>query len=309
MFSLGGGSGVAWLAALLLSAGLSAAARAATPAPDPGAAAIVTILEGEASVLQGLDRFAVVAGWHVPPGSLIETGAHTTLLRLEAERSAIDLGPDTRALLAPEGFGKGAEARPALYLLQGWTKLSSADGAARHGVISVAFDVVEQTGVTVAFVSAAESTLFVESGEVRLVERRAGKAQPSITLHGGECYVQDGPDRGRVLTRQTPAMLERLPRVYRDTVPLRAAMFQGQEPEPRPLAAPSYAELQPWLTAEPALRRGFVRRFLPRAKEPEFRRALVAHLAEHPEWRPILFPPPPPKPASHPLASSAAAYR
>ena len=309
MFSMDGGSGVAWLAALLLSAGLSAAAAAATPVADPGASAVVTVLEGEATVLQGIERYSAVAGWHVPPGSLIETGARTTLLRLEVERNAIDLGPDTRAMLAPEGFGKGGDARPAVYLLQGWTKLSSADGAARRGVISAAFDVAEQTGVTVAFVSAAESTLFVESGEVRLVERRAGKAQPSITLHGGESYVQDGSDRGRVLPRQTPAMLERLPRVYRDTVPLRAAMFQGQEPEPHPLAAPSYAELQPWLTAEPALRRPFVRRFLPRAKEPEFRRALVAHLAEHPEWRPILFPPPPPKPASHPLASPAAANR
>jgi len=59
----------------------------------------------------------------------------------------------------------------------------------------------------------------------------------------------------------------------------------------RALPKPTYAELEPWLTAEPALRRRFPKRFGARAAEPEFRKALIAHLSSHREWQPVLFPP------------------
>lgn len=281
-----------------LCAGLIAASGVAWPAPE--ANGIVTILEGEATVLQGRERAAAAEGLHLGAGAIVETSARTSLMRIEIDSAAIDLGPDTRVMLAPEGLVAKGAAAPRLYLLQGWVKLSAAAGKAVPGVISASFEMPAQEGVAVAFVGPDERDVFVESGTVQLAERRGGKSAPPIVLHGGEWFAQQGAERGHVLARQTAAMLERLPRAYRDTLPMRAAKFDGHEVDEKPMPPASYAELQPWLTAEPALRRGFVKRFAPRAREPEFRRALIAHLAEHPEWRPVLFPPEPkpPRPAA-----------
>jgi hypothetical protein len=59
-----------------------------------------------------------------------------------------------------------------------------------------------------------------------------------------------------------------------------------------PKAAPdfSYADVEPWLKAEPALRKPLVQRWRAKAREPAFRAALVSNLKAHPEWDPILFP-------------------
>jgi hypothetical protein len=75
------------------------------------------------------------------------------------------------------------------------------------------------------------------------------------------------------------------------------------------LPAPSYAELRPWLSAEPALRAGFTRRFMPLLRDAAFRRQLDQHLNDHEEWRPILHPPPPPLPPSSPSSTTGAGSR
>jgi hypothetical protein len=89
-----------------------------------------------------------------------------------------------------------------------------------------------------------------------------------------------------------------VPRGFRETLPLQAARFAGKDIAPRPLPAPTYAELQPWLTAEAALRKPFPVRLASLAREPQFRKELVDHLAAHPEWRQTLFPDPPRNAAS-----------
>jgi hypothetical protein len=90
-----------------------------------------------------------------------------------------------------------------------------------------------------------------------------------------------------------------VPKAFRDTIPPRAAQLKGRSPEPQSVPWPGYAGLKPWLSAEPAIRREFPRRFAQPAREPAFREALVKNLAAHPEWEPVLFPP---KPASAPAS-------
>jgi hypothetical protein len=293
-----------------LMASLMAVASAASSAADapaaPASDGIVTILEGEASVIQGKDRTEISEGLHLAPGAIITTSAHTGLLRIEVDHVAIDLGPDTRALLSPDGLAARGSPRPALYLLQGWAKLSGPAGSPIAGIASMVFMVPAQQGVSVAFVAPDSAEVFVESGELQLMERHGGKPSAALTVHADASYQLQGSERGKESPHQSAAMLEHLPRAYRDTLPMHAAMFDGKEPEPKPLAAPSYEDLQPWLDAEPALRRGFVRRFAIRARELDFRKSLIANLAAHPEWRPVLFPPeprhrpPPPPPATAP---------
>lgn len=58
----------------------------------------------------------------------------------------------------------------------------------------------------------------------------------------------------------------------------------------KPLPEFGYADVEPWLKAESAVRRMLMQRWRPKAKDNAFRTALVANLPAHPEWDPILFP-------------------
>jgi hypothetical protein len=266
--------------------------------------ALVTILEGEATVIDGVRRFAAVEGQTLAERSLVETGPQTRLLRIEwPDGSVVDLGPDTRAMLAPAGAAKGGRRGPAFHLLQGWAKQGSLGKAAAAGQQSAALEVAPFTGSAVSQVQAERSWFFVESGEATLTEREI-RPPSRLTLKAGEVYTREGRGKGATAPRPTPDQLRAVPRAFRDTLPLRAAQFAGKTPTRQPLPAPDYAALKPWLTAETAVRADFPRRFAALARDPAFRRGLIDNLAAHPEWRPVLYPDPP-KPASAPAPASA----
>jgi hypothetical protein len=284
-----------WRTAVLAACVMSGAVSAALAQP-----ALLTIVEGDATVVDGVRRFTAVEGQALGEGSLVETGPQLRVLRIEwPDGSVVDLGPDTRAMLSPPGAAKG-ERRPALYLLQGWAKQSSLGTAASAGQLSAVLRVAPFKGTAVSQVAADRHWLFIEAGEAALTERDA-RPPTRLTLKAGEVFTREGRGPGTTAPRPTPEQLRAVPRGFRDPLPLRAAQFAGKTPKLRPLPAPTYAELQPWLTAEKAVRADFPRRFAPLARDAAFRRGLVDHLAAHPEWQPVLYPDPP-KPASAPAA-------
>jgi hypothetical protein len=288
---------------------LNAWAVTATPSV-PDSVGVVTILDGDATALQGTARVLVVEGLRLAATAIVETGAGTRLLRIEADDGTlIDLGPQTRVMLAPSGSGARGNRVAALYLLQGWAKLSTPPGDGTVSALSApGLDVPAMKGVSLAFVSRDESLLFLESGDAQLIERYDGKGAAPLVLKNTEFYARAGAEKGKISARPTAAMLQRLPPAFRDTLPRRAAAFKGRAVEAKALAPPSYDDMQAWLTGEPSLRRAFPRRFAARAREPEFRQALIANLAAHPEWRSLLFPPvPKPKPRFLPFAPAASA--
>jgi hypothetical protein len=248
-------------------------------AAEPGA--MLTILDGGATLLVGARALVAAEGVRLPEGTIIDTNPSTGLLRVEwNDGRVLDLGPATRVMVAPVGLG-GAS-RPAFYLLQGWAKYSST-AAPKAGWLSPALDLAPLRGVTVTQIDAAETRLFVESGSVQLVERASATRRTMAT--GEYLAVTAGGAGGQVAPRPSAALLQKLPASFRDTIAPRAAAFKGREVEARPALAPSYAELQPWLNAEPALRRDFPRRFAARWNEPDFRNALTANMRQHPEWQ------------------------
>ena len=174
------------------------------------------------------------------------------------------------------------------YLLRGWAKHRSAATAAHRGHVSPQIDAQPATGVSVMQVTPEMSWLFVEAGSAAIVERAGAGARLNLAL--GQSYRRQGAAKGEVGTRPDAEMLKLMPRSFRDTIAPRASRFEGREVEPKPLPAPDYAALQPWLAAEPAIRRDFPRRFAPLLREPGWRAALAAHLAAHPEWERTLFP-------------------
>ena len=254
------------------------------------AAGLLTILDGDAMLVQGTQAQAAAEGVQVADQALLRTGATTKLLRLEwDDGSVVDLGPDTQVMLSPTAFGLRNKRPPSIYLLKGWAKQSSkAAGAPAAGLVTPRLDVQPFQGVLVAFVGADESWAFVEAGSAQIQERDG--AGQKLTLKNGEVYQRPANGKGSVAPRPTPAQTQRVPRGFRDTLPLRAAAFKDRKVEAKPLPGPSVADLHDWFAAELPLRKEFPRRFAPRVQESSFRGELIRQFGDHPEWVPVLYP-------------------
>lgn len=264
------------------------------------AAGLVTIVDGEASVIDGGRALQVIEGQKLADESLLRTSAKTALVRVEwPDGVAADFGPDTQAMIGPPKLpGRGGKA-PLVYLLRGWLKLSSLGAASVSGVVTPRVDVQPYKGALLVMATADETWVFAESGGAPLAERDI-KPASSLTLKNGEVYLRADAAKGTVAARPSPTQMQRVPRGFRDSLPLRSAAFKDKSVTPRPAAPPAYADLRDWLAAEQPLRRNFTRRFAERARDSAFRAGLAENLARHPEWEPVLFPERFTKPASAP---------
>ena len=279
---------------------------AAAGAPDQ---AIVTILEGSATVYHGTSKLAAATGVHVQASDLVETGKNT-FLRLEFEDGVrLDLGPKTSLQLNhPTEFN--AE-RPALYLLSGWIKLGVGDSK-RHacGFATPLFDGTELTGTTLAHVEGGTGAMFVEQGQARFVSRRV--RGPALPAMGAGDFVSIGKDGKAVPdARPSSAFVDQMPRPFRDSIPPLLAQFREHEVAAKPLGEFSYNEVESWINAEPSIRRQFVHSWRSKVDDPAFRLELTAKLSLHPEWGPVLFPElyepkPPPSAAAAPAGPDSA---
>ena len=259
---------------------------------------MLTLLEGDATLVVGARAYAAAAGARLGAGVLVETDAKTSLLRLEwPDGTVLDLGPATRVMVRPPALAAG---RPApYYLLQGWAKQSQA--ALAPGPLSAAFEVHAFKGVLVSQVDGAAAVSFAETGDKQFIARRNGLP---LTVPAGQVAMIGGEGAAQavaqVQARPPAGWLQRIPRAFRDTLPPRAAQFKGAPPVLKVRAALSYAALQPWLTAEAALRREFPTRFAELLRDREFYAAINSRMAQHPEWEPVLRPTRKPKPKPDP---------
>lgn len=288
--------------ARLLAGCLLAWATLAAAAP-PGA--VVTIIDGEATLLRGVAQAAVAEGLRLAPGDIVQTAAATRVVRLELDDGlAVDLGPATRLQFVPRLSGVPARRLARLYLLQGWVKLGAGAAPAEGTVLaSAALDLVSVKRSVVLALDGPDQFLFAESGEVGFVERNGGRAGPVLTLKSGEFRARTGNEPASTGARPSAAFLQRVPKAFLDTLPARSKQFAGREVPPKPLGPITYEVAQPWIDAEPALRGGFVLRWRLLARQPEFRQRLQQGMAAHPEWDPLLNPEKyRPQPASAPPA-------
>ena len=252
----------------------------------------MTILEGGATVLDGVKRSRAALGQPLAETAIVETSADTRLLRIEwPDGRMLNLGPATRVMLFPQGFAPRGKPGPAAYVLQGWVKYGSAQGSSAPGLATDRFLLAPFQGTVVVQVSLPESWIFAQEGTVPLIETR------SLTRHelsAGGFYARSDLGPGAAMRSAPSNQLKSVPRAFRDTLPLRYPQVTAQPAAIEMLPSPSYADLQAWLTAAPPVTTGFASRFRPLLRDRAFRKELSAHLVDHPEWRPILYPPPPP---------------
>ena len=266
------------LAAVLVACALPASAAPRMP--------LVTMLDGDATLLRDGARFALAEGVRLQAGDLLMTGPQTRLLRVEFPGGpGLAFGPDSRAMLTPNLGDDGMHA--GVYLLSGWVKLAAPAGVS-GAIRSRLADSDTNGGTLILDVQADAAQAFAESGPSR-VQPRAGDA-PAQALKSGEMLtLAAGGARPALAKGASPAFVQAMPRVFMDSLPSRAAAF-STDIAPRRLGEMSYADAQPWIDAEAPLRQVFAARWRRLAADPQFRSGLVAGLKSHPEWTPILYP-------------------
>ena len=290
--------GILLLWAALMAAGSAAAADVA---------GTITILEGDALITRGAGRWRAAEGVRVQQGDIVETGDGGFAQIELIEQTVLSVGPHAHVMI---GGPVRLKADRTLYALGGWLKLTNArkDGNARaFDFRSPLLEIGLLPGVVVMQLKAGEATLFVERGDIKLIERPANAA---IGVRQGQTYRRPpGTTRGTLGGSPPPQFLADLPRAFRDSLPLRADKYKEREVQPKPAPDFTYADVEPWLKAESPFRRQFIERWRSKAREPAFRSALIANLSSHPEWDPVLFPEKylPKDPAKAASAASAAA--
>jgi hypothetical protein len=236
---------VAWAVAIVGATSLSAWAGEARP--------LLTIADGPVQVLRGAQRFDAAEGLALADDDIVRTGITTRVTRIEfGDGRALDLGPATQVLLVStraaqaQGF-TGASA----VALQGWFKLSAGAAAARL-VLPHAVALGAARGVVLAHVAADGAALaFAESGGLTLQPRAAGTGA-EILLREGETWSRDAAS-GAVRVSARTAGLRDMPRALADTLPRRAARFDGRAVAAGDGAALEADDLAPWQRAEPQL--------------------------------------------------------
>ncbi len=251
-------------------------------------AGTVTILEGEAMVTRAASRLRAAEGVRLQQGDIVETGDAAFMQAELVDRTVMQLGPKSRVMV---GGPVRLKAERTLYALSGWFKLSNARKEGNVRAFEFRSPLIEiglLPGVVVMQLKTNEATLFAERGDLKLVERPKNTA---LGVRQGQTYRRAGGTRGTLAGTAPAAFVAEMPKAFRDSLPLRADKYGAREVQPRPAPEFAYADVEPWLKAEsPSFRRHFVTQWRSKARDAEFRRALIANLSSHPEWDPVLFP-------------------
>jgi len=297
--------------AMLLGFVFSVGAEAAAPA------AVVGILQGSATLVRDTTRYALAEGVALAPGDIVETPADG-FAQIELEDgSIVGLAESGRLIVMPRLTLLKTTAAPTIYLLEGWLKVLAAPKApAEFDLLTPGFEVVTGGATFVTRVVRGKGyELFVEGGGARLLPRTGGGS--TVPLRGNDFAAQGAnADRPTVSSSIGSEFLAQLPRVYRDRLPARAALYAERPVAPRLLAPITYPDVTAWMHSEPGVRLALSKQWRPRAADRAFRSDVAANLAAHGEWERVLYPerflPKPPvkrvaAPAARPASAAPAA--
>jgi hypothetical protein len=211
--------------------------------------------------------------------------------------TVVVLGPSSRLYVFRHAVGRSngetSSDSPGtqLVLLSGWLKGEAKPGAGSYRYQMPLVAATSGNGSVLVHSYENACDVFVESGSANIAEvNPEGIPRQPAPAKAGQFFSRRSGKTIAGASRPAAAFVDAMPQAFRDTLPSRLARFAGKSVEPRVDHQVTYAEIQPWLTMAPAWRRGFVERFEPRLKDSEFRKQLELHVAEFPEWDPVLHP-------------------
>jgi hypothetical protein len=269
-----------------------AASLAEAEAPVATERGLVSIADGPPfSVIRGDDLRTGTRGVTLLAGDILETGANAfVVIQLQGGR-LIAIGPASQVYWAAHGGVTSLAVR------RGWLKadLRAAAQCASTRVSGPRMGVQSQQAVVLLQVDETFDAVFDEQGAATLCCTAPASHPPVKETRPGQFLVarQDG-----IVVSGEPHpsadFLAQMPAAFRDNLPEMPAGPAAKPLEPTWVRKVSYADIQPWLTAQRSWRTGFVPRFRERLMDRTFFAAMDAHLDQHQEWTPVLHPPPPP---------------
>jgi len=271
-----------------------------------GPVAVVGILEGRATLLRPQGKLELAEGVVLRESDIVETEP-AAFVQIEFDDGLrLGLGESSRLMLLPapeKPAGDVARVR----LLQGWMKLTPGSDKPPPGQYLTAQAAIGSlAGAGVVYGDAQRFALFVETGTLGVAERSAGavarqaRAGEFVSGRSGAAFAS--------AARPSPEFIERMPRLFRDALPARAAKFRDRPTAPRAIGQVSYDDVAEWLRAEALVRVPMIELWRARLSDRAFRSSVLANLEHHPEWRALVVPPkkPPSRPASQAAASAPA---
>lgn len=268
----------------------------------------LTLREGPIRLIRGTAVLQGAEGMRLRPGDILES-ADKGFAQVELTGgTVVALGAASRLLLL--SFRTDRNGQPdELVLLSGWLKAESGDSTRADRYASPLLAATTKSGTIVLHTGADASEAFFESGSGTLSPvNAAGNPGAALAAKPGQFFSRrSGKD---ILNGSRPdsTFVDSMPLPFRDTLPSRLSRFTGKPAEPKADHEVAYSEIAPWLRIGTAWRRSFVERFRPRLRDPEFRRALEAHLRDYPEWDVVLHPEKY-QPSSSPAASQSSPPR
>jgi len=246
----------------------------------------LTLVEGPLHVIRGTTVLQGAEGVKLHQGDIVES-SNPGFAQLELRGGVVvALGPSTRVF-----FVSHAAKNTEMFVLDGWLKAETGPNAGRYRYSSPFLAATTTDGTVVLHVLGEGADIFVESGSAGI-----SKVGPEGNLgspggaRAGQFFARHAGQGVSIYPRPSSAFVEAMPRQFRDTLPPRVSKFAGKLTEPKHDHEVSYSEVQAWLAIGQTWRKGFVERFQPRLKDAEFRKALEAHLKDHPEWDSVLHP-------------------
>jgi hypothetical protein len=278
--------------------------------------ATLTLMEGSLQVIRGTTVLRGAEGVRLRVGDIIES-SNSGFAQFElAGGAVIALGGSTRLFLLRHtgGDAAGKVARrivtTEIFLLSGWLKSETGSNAGTWRYATPVLAAMTSDGTLVLHVTRDGTEIFVESGSAGISEvAPEGTLGHQAAAKSGQFFARRAGKMIAIQARPTSNFIDSMPHPFRDTLPPHLAHLAGKATEAKRDHEVSYSEIQPWLTMPRAWRKGLVQRFQSRLKDSEFRKALEAHLQEHPEWVPILHPENPPVPATAPDNADSANAR
>jgi hypothetical protein len=244
----------------------------------------LTLVEGSLQVIRGTAVLRGAEGMRVRQGDILQS-SDPAFVQIEFRgRTITALGASSRLFLDSD-----AETRSELVLLNGWLKGQTGAAGVTYHYASPLLAATNRDGTVVLHAVAEAADVFVETGSAGISEVSAeGNLGHPGSAKEGQFFTRRSGKNVVVQSRPDSTFLESMPRSFRDTFPSRLPRFAGKVPTPKRDHEVTYSEIEPWLNTRPIWRLGFVRRFEPRLEDAAFRKAVEAHLRDHPEWdRPL----------------------
>lgn len=279
-----------WQGAIRAFFGLSTLLLLASTPVSPQTIGFLALAEGNVSLIRGASAYGVSEGVRIQEGDILATAEKSQAQLQLADGTLLNLGPATRFMLAGFSASRG-EAEAAM--LSGWLKFSQkkSNPPRPYRIWLPNAQVTGEEATAVLHAEAGLAEAFVESGSIKFAElREKGAPASPLVARGGE-FVRLKVGQAVASAPRAPLdFINAMPRHFKDPLPLVADKFKDKRVEAKHEHEVTYAEVEDWLKANPSVRKGFVKRFQARARDPEFRSALIKNLREHAEWDRTLFP-------------------